>query len=63
MRRREFITLLGGVASWASTARAQQGAMSIVGFLSSRSPGDSSEVVAAFRSCRGSEYRNRVSLG
>jgi putative ABC transport system substrate-binding protein len=50
MRRREFITFLGGAAAiWSTTARAQQSAMPVVGFLSSRSPGESSELVAAFR--------------
>jgi putative ABC transport system substrate-binding protein len=48
MRRREFITLVGGAAAWPITARAQQSAIPVVGFLSSRSPGDSSGVVAAF---------------
>ena len=49
MRRREFIAALGSAAASPLVARAQQSAMPIVGFLSSRSPGDSSEVVAAFR--------------
>jgi putative tryptophan/tyrosine transport system substrate-binding protein len=51
MRRREFISLLGGAAAvWPVVGgSAQQPAMPIVGFLSSRSPGESAGVVAGFR--------------
>src|SRR5579864_541932 len=50
MRRRKFIMLLGGtVTAWPFFARAQQQAMSMIGFVSSRSPGESASVVAAFR--------------
>ncbi len=49
MRRREFITLFGGAASWPLAARAQQPALPIVGFLRSEPLGDAMHLVAAFR--------------
>ena len=49
MKRREFITVLGGIASWPFAARAQQSAVRIVGFLSGRSLSTDSRLVEAFR--------------
>jgi putative ABC transport system substrate-binding protein len=49
MERRAFIAGLAAAVTWPLVARAQQSAMPVVGYLSSRSPSESATVAAAFR--------------
>jgi putative ABC transport system substrate-binding protein len=48
LKRREFMSLFGGAATWPLAARAQQLKMPLVGFLGSRSPDSDAYLVAAF---------------
>jgi ABC-type uncharacterized transport system substrate-binding protein len=49
MRRREFIAGLGSVAAWPMVARAQQAAMPVIGWLSTRNSETDAYVLPAFR--------------
>ena len=49
MRRREFISLLGGAATWPVVASAQQQPLPVIGFLRSGDAGGAGHLLGAFR--------------
>jgi ABC-type uncharacterized transport system substrate-binding protein len=49
VKRREFITLIGGAAAWPVAARGQQRGMPVIGWLDPRSPNVSAELLRRFR--------------
>jgi hypothetical protein len=49
MKRREFITFLGGATMWPIAAQSQLQGVPVIGFLSARSPAEAAADLVAFR--------------
>ena len=64
MKRRDLITVLGGMVGWAPAANAQKPAAPVIGFLSSASSAEWTSFVAAFRQgLNGAGYIEGKNLG
>jgi putative ABC transport system substrate-binding protein len=70
LKRRDFITLLGGAAAWPVTGRAQQAGMPVIGYLSQGSPGERASLLPPFHKGlsemgirRGPQRNDRIPLG
>jgi putative ABC transport system substrate-binding protein len=56
MRRREFVTLLGGAVTWPVTVRAQQPAMPVIGFMITGVQAHSQQIAAFYAGLKESDY-------